>query len=187
MPHTAPIIEGQRFDYASHFFPRFKDCYYVNCADGNTTLSLDPTKLMPKEITQKDGSKRLELSVILHKYENDIGWEIGAKLYPVKGIAQCCVDFPCQSCGSELYVETDEDSAVRISKFHANIIGWSDDEDYQQLQAIELASVSHGVVNPKCADKFENFRKNKILEYTDKTKIKISVSPLPKIAIQEQT
>ena len=180
MQHTIPIIDGQRCDFASHFFPKFKVCYYANEIDGRPVLTPDPTKVMPKENTLKDGSKRLELSVILHVHENDILWEVGKKLYPVSGIAQCCIDIPCASCGAELFIETDEESVDRISEFHANVLGWSDDESYRQLQAIELLSNSRCVINPKCNTQFENYQKRTLIEYIDKYKIKISVSPLTK-------
>ncbi len=177
MQHIVPVIDDVEYNFASHFFPRFNKCFFANQNNGVLTLSVDPTKLLPKKRSQKDVQSRLELSVILHVLEDDILWEVGEKLYAISGMAQCCADFRCDSCGSELYIELDNGGVNGISKFHANILGWSEDEDYQQCQAIELAAFSRSVINPRCVDAFENYKKRELAKYTDKTRIKITVSP----------
>lgn len=172
MQVAAPLINNKICVRATHFFPAPKCGVLLDASTG--LVSPDPTKLMPKLVKKKNGVQRYELSVILHEKETDVRWQDGGRIYTVSGKAYGGIDFPYDAGAAvDLYVEA-EDST--ISDFHGNVLGWQDDEDVQQAQAIGLASNAVVKINPACERRFIDYKKLRLLEYKQKSKITICTS-----------
>lgn len=175
-----PCVKGQICEYAVHFFRTFDRGCLCLLQYMELRITPDATKLLPRKEHQMYGGDRWETSVILHSSKEDIPWDVSLKLYQPH-FARGGIDFPCRAVESaKLFIEVDEMNKGGISEFHANLIGWDDDEDDQQIQAIELARQSRVVVNNQYYQDFLTFRRQKELELQDRAQISIRVSPLPK-------
>ena len=148
-----------KMNYAIHFFKQLRSglsfCYYKEAV----RASPSPTKLLPKNVQQGDGSYRYETSVFLHEGESDIPWEYSKYVY--RGVlAFGGIDFLI-----EVLPNAGLDIEIKEGEIHANIIGWDGDEEIQQIQAIKLARRALVRVHPSSEAEYLAVKDQKLLDY----------------------